>query len=70
MKRQKVSQSSAEIKEYCHFADDHDHLSVTEWSNGEGFDLVIDKKNSTIFQQFTFGEWECLKEGVNYLLYE
>lgn len=32
----------AELKDYCHMCGDDDYMEVTEWSNGEGYDVCID----------------------------
>lgn len=51
------------LKPYCHFAKDDDFMEVTEWYNGEGFDVVIGTS-----QQFslTTGQYECLMALVNF----
>ena len=51
-----------ELKPYCHHAKDYDFMEVTEWHNGEGFDVTIGKKIVT----FTWGEWEALQALVAY----
>jgi hypothetical protein len=52
-----------ELKPYCHFAKDDDFMEVTEWHNGEGFDVVIgtDQRFS-----LTYGQYDCLIALVNY----
>ena len=52
-----------QLKRYCHFAKDDDFMEVTEWNNGEGFDVVIGTE-----QRFslTLGQYECLLALVNY----
>ena len=47
----------APLKEYCHLAKEHSFMEVTEWHNGEGFDVTIaDDK----YYSFTHGEFELL----------
>lgn len=47
-----------ELKPYCHMANENDFVEVTEWKNGEGFDVSIsDKKTISL----TWGEWECIQ---------
>jgi len=31
----------AGLKDYCMHSGDHDYMEVTEWSNGEGYDICI-----------------------------
>jgi hypothetical protein len=57
----------APLKPYCFRAGDNDYMEVTEWSNdGEGYDIVIDRKNNTERFSLTHGEWECLQVLMNY----
>jgi hypothetical protein len=51
-----------DLKPYCHHAKENDFMEVTDWYNGEGFDVTIDKKHFSL----TYGEWECLQVLVNY----
>ena len=55
-----------ELKPYDHFADESDYMEVTEWTNGEGFDVttIIAKHNQTI--SLTYGQWEALQALVAY----
>lgn len=57
---------SAELKPYCRFAKDHQYMEVTEWINGEGFDITIDRSNGQ--QKFSLynGEWQLLQVLMNY----
>lgn len=54
------------LKKYDHLADEHDYIEITEWKNGEGFDVEIIGKLSTRFQ-LTWGEFEALKKLVKKL---
>ena len=54
------------LKKYDHFAEEHDFIEITEWNNGEGFDVEINSKLSTRFQ-LTFGEYDALKKIVKKL---
>ena len=51
-----------ELKPYDHFAKEGDYIEVTDWDNGEGFDVTISEKHFSL----THGEWECLQVLVNY----
>jgi hypothetical protein len=65
----KVDQRRAvlsELKGYCHHAGENDYMEVTQWSNGEGFDIVIERKGSTEKFSLTYGEWELLQVLINW----
>ena len=44
------------------FAKEHDYIEITEWYNGEGFDVVINDKQF----QLTYGQFEALQALVLY----
>jgi hypothetical protein len=56
----------AELKSFCVFADEHDFIEVTEWKNGEGFDVEMQGKLQERFQM-THGEFRALKTLVKKL---
>jgi hypothetical protein len=56
----------AELKEYCMHSGDHDFMEVTQWSNGEGFDINIDRKRGSEKFSLTYGEWELLQVLMNW----
>ena len=43
--------------------DEHSFIEVTEWANGEGFDITIETKNKSRLISLTTGELEA----INYL---
>lgn len=45
-----------ELRAYCHMAKSHEICEVTEWTNGEGWDIAIGTR--TI--QLTMGELQAL----------
>ena len=49
------------LKKYDYLAKDEDFIEVTEWTNGEGYDITIDKESN--YKQFslTDGELEAIK---------
>ncbi len=51
------------LKKYDPLADEHDFIEITEWKNGEGFDVEIVSKVSTRFQ-LSFGEFAAMKKLV------
>ena len=54
------------LKPYCLHAGENDYMEVTEWSNGEGYDIVIDRKGVTERFSLTHGEWELLQVLINW----
>ena len=56
----------AHLKPYCCHAGENDYMEVTEWSNGEGYDIVIDRKSDTERFSLTHGEWELLQVLMNW----
>ena len=55
------------LNEYCHLSDKNDSMEVTEWINGEGWDVVIQNKDSGE-QRFslTYGQYSALQVLLNY----
>ena len=51
-----------ELKHYDHLAKENDFMEVTEWYNGEGFDVVISERHF----HMTWGEFEALQALVHY----
>ena len=49
------------LKPYDYFAKEEDYISVTEWHNGEGYDIDLNGKQ---FIHLTHGELEA----INYLI--
>ena len=54
------------LKKYDFIAGKDDYIEVTEWKNGEGFDVDIVGKLSTRFR-LTWGEYTALKKLVKKL---
>ena len=51
-----------ELKNYDHLAKDNDFMEVTEWFNGEGFDVTTGDKQFHL----TWGEFEALQALVHF----
>lgn len=60
---------SDNLKKYCYFADDDSFIEVTQWKNGEGYDINIESHNSTKLIGFTNGELEAISYLVKVLEY-
>ena len=55
----------AELKQWCFgYGSEHDYIEVTEWANGQGFDVDIETNQRQRFQ-LTWRQWEALKHLVN-----
>ena len=54
-------------EEYCHHAKPNDYIEVTEWHNGEGFDVNVCTNRGSQSIPFTYGEWKLLKKMVKAL---
>jgi hypothetical protein len=66
MKINNVRQLFTELKPYDHCAKAEDFMSVTEWHNGEGFDVEINSAGRRELFQLTWGEYNALQVLVNY----
>lgn len=55
----KVNQITDNLKKYTYSGKDSDYITITEWANGEGYDIVINDKLITLSD----GELEA----INYL---
>ena len=56
----------SELKGYCHLSGENDFMEVTKWSNGEGYDICIDRKNGQEKFSLTFGEFDLLTVLMNW----
>lgn len=55
-----------DLKKYCMHAKPEDYIEVTEWTNGEGWDININGK----FMQVTFGEYKAIQHLINTLEFD
>jgi len=39
---------SAELRQFCYFAKEFDDIEVTEWTNGEGYDIDFENKHLSL----------------------
>jgi hypothetical protein len=46
----------ADLNDYCHMAKPHDVIEVTEWTNGEGWDVTLGTRQLML----THGELQAL----------
>lgn len=66
--------ATVDLSEFCIFSmgvnkDRGDWLEVSEWSNGEGFDIDIQTGGQTIRLQITTGQFDAMKKCIK-LLYK
>ncbi len=55
------------LKEYCHMCkDEHSFMEVTEWYNGEGFDIIINDGFAEQKFSLTHGQYQLLQVLINY----
>jgi hypothetical protein len=41
-------------------------MEITEWSNGEGWDININRKSGSENFSLTYGEWELMQVLINW----
>lgn len=63
MEKYKRKAVFSSLKDYDVFCGEYDFMEVTEWSNGEGFDVEVAGKTNERFQ-LTYGCYEALKDLV------
>lgn len=66
MKRYERKSVMTELKKFCVISKEHDFMEITEWANGEGFDVNTSDKSFNL----TFGEFKALKKLVKALTHE
>ena len=55
-----------ELKPYCHMAKEDDYIEMTEWGNGEGFEINIATRGQDQTISLTWGQWEAVQAIVAY----
>jgi hypothetical protein len=50
-----------DLQDYCHMAKPHEIVEVTEWTNGEGWDIALGNRTF----QLTMGELQALNVLCN-----
>lgn len=62
MEQYKRESRMVNLKNYDHLAKEHDFMELTEWHNGEGFDITMGEKQFSL----THGEFSALITLVHY----
>jgi hypothetical protein len=57
------------LEDFCHHSlgdrkGKGDFLEVTEWSNGEGYDIIIQDVNGPLRFMLTWGQFEAMKKCI------
>lgn len=50
-----------ELKDFDHLADKHDFIEVTEWKNGEGYDIALSDDQVV---SITIGQFYAIKKLI------
>ena len=56
-----------ELKPFCHFSKDSSFLEVTEWSNGEGVDVMIAGVDGNERISMTQGQFDALASVMKHI---
>ncbi len=59
--------TSLQTDDYCVHAKKSDFIEVTEWTNGEGKDILISSNGKEERMSLTYGEWQALCVVFNYV---
>lgn len=49
-----------DVSKYCHLSEEHDYMELTEWSNGEGYDIALSAHGESQKFSLTNGEMDLL----------
>lgn len=60
MEMTKVNQITDSLKKYTYSDKDSDYITITEWANGDGYDIVINDKLIALS--------DSELEAINYLI--
>ena len=57
------------LEDFCHHSlgdrkGKGDFLEVTEWSNGDGYDIIIQDVNGPLRFMLTWGQFEAMKKCI------
>lgn len=66
-KKYNKSAIMAELNQFDLLAKEHDHIEITAWENGDGFDINICSNNENKIFQLTWGEFDAIKKLIKIL---
>lgn len=61
MKKEQRKSISDDLRVYDHLAKENDYIEITEWTNGEGFDVDISARERF---SITWGEFTAVKKLI------
>lgn len=64
MDKYKRKSIATDLNKFCVFAKENDFIEITEWKNGEGYDISISKNNENKLFMLTRGEIQAIKKIV------
>lgn len=66
MEKSKRNTVIDDLNKFSHLAKEHDYIEITEWSNGEGWDISFNDK----YISLTYGELDAINYLTKVLEYE
>jgi hypothetical protein len=57
----------SELKEYCVMAKENDFIEITEWTNGEGYDINVSSGLGNQIFSLSDGEFNLIKKMIEKL---
>ena len=67
MQRYKRDAAFTNLRSFCHHADHEGYVEVTDWANGEGYDVCIHTATRSQMFSLTDGEFQALTWLINAL---
>jgi hypothetical protein len=67
MQQYKRNSIFSELRPFCHLSDDDDYIEITEWKNGEGYDVNINTKSGDKTISLTYGQFKAMKKLIKLL---
>jgi hypothetical protein len=56
----------AETKQFCYLSKEHDYIEITEWHNGEGWDINLSGSTEQTIA-ITHGQFDAIKKLIKQL---
>ena len=66
MEKSKRKTVFEDLNKFSYLAKEHDYIEVTEWTNGEGWDINLNNKHISL----TYGELDAINYLIKVLEYE
>lgn len=66
MEKNKRKTVFEDLNKFCYTAKEYDYIEVTEWTNGEGWDINLNDKKISL----TYGELDAINYLTKVLEYE